>query len=85
MGISVLLEYFFTPNIFCHKKNLHFPNITDISMSTIKADFVAKPFTERKISVIIKESNSTANESKRQFNRSIIYYLNIVPIVNDSF
>ena len=32
-----------------------------------------------------KESNSTANESKRQFNRSIIYYLNIVPIVNDSF
>ena len=32
-----------------------------------------------------KESNSTANESKQQFNRSIIYYLNIVPIVNDSF
>ena len=32
-----------------------------------------------------KESNSTANGSKRQFNRSIIYYLNIVPIVNDSF
>ena len=32
-----------------------------------------------------KESNSTANESKRQFNRSIIYYLNIAPIVNDSF
>ena len=32
-----------------------------------------------------KESNSTANESKRQFNRSIIYYLNIVPVVNDSF
>ena len=32
-----------------------------------------------------KESNSTANESKWQFNRSIIYYLNIVPIVNDSF
>ena len=31
-----------------------------------------------------KESNSTANKSKRQFNRSIIYYLNIVPIVNDS-
>ena len=35
--------------------------------------------------VTAKESNSTANESKRQFNRSIIYYLNIVPIVNDSF
>ena len=34
---------------------------------------------------ITKESNSTANEGKRQFNRSIIYYLNIVPIVNDSF
>ena len=34
---------------------------------------------------ISKESNSTANESKRQFNRSIIYYLNIVPVVNDSF
>ena len=33
----------------------------------------------------IKESNSTANESKRQYNRSIIYYLNIAPIVNDSF
>ena len=32
-----------------------------------------------------KESNSTANESKWQFNRSIIYYLNVVPIVNDSF
>ena len=32
-----------------------------------------------------KESYSTANEGKRQFNRSIIYYLNIVPIVNDSF
>ena len=32
-----------------------------------------------------KESNSTANESKQQFNRSIIYYLNFVPIVNDSF
>ena len=36
-------------------------------------------------SVTSKESNSTANEGKRQFNRSIIYYLNIVPIVNDSF
>ena len=35
--------------------------------------------------VVSKESNSTANEGKRQFNRSIIYYLNIVPIVNDSF
>ena len=35
--------------------------------------------------IISKESNSTANESKRQFNRSIIYYLNIVPVVNDSF
>ena len=35
--------------------------------------------------VIGKESNSTANEGKRQFNRSIIYFLNIVPIVNDSF
>ena len=32
-----------------------------------------------------KESNSTANESKRHYNRSIIYYLNIAPIVNDSF
>ena len=32
-----------------------------------------------------KESYSTANEGKRQFNRSIIYYLKIVPIVNDSF
>ena len=32
-----------------------------------------------------KESNSTANESKRQYNRSIIYYLNIASIVNDSF
>ena len=32
-----------------------------------------------------KESNSTANEGKWQFNRSIIYYVNIVPIVNDSF
>ena len=36
-------------------------------------------------SVTSKESNSTANEGKRQFNRSNIYYLNIVPIVNDSF
>ena len=34
---------------------------------------------------VTKESNSIANESKRHFNRSIIYYLNIVPIVNDSF
>ena len=34
--------------------------------------------------VVSKESNSTANEGKRQFNRFIIYYLNIVPIVNDS-
>ena len=32
-----------------------------------------------------KESYSTANESKRQFNRFIIYYLNIVPMVNDNF
>ena len=32
-----------------------------------------------------KESNSTANEGKRHYNRSIIYYLNIAPIVNDSF
>ena len=32
-----------------------------------------------------KESYSTANEGKRQFNRLIIYYLNIVPMVNDSF
>ena len=32
-----------------------------------------------------KESNSTANESKWQYNRSIIYSLNIVSIVNDSF
>ena len=32
-----------------------------------------------------KDSYSTANEGKRQFNRSIIYYLNIVSIVNDSF
>ena len=36
-------------------------------------------------SLVIKESNSTANESKRHYNRSIIYYLNIAPIVNDSF
>ena len=35
--------------------------------------------------VLVKESNSAANEGKRQFNRSIIYYLNIVLIVNDSF
>ena len=35
--------------------------------------------------VVSKESNSTANESKRHYNRSIIYYLNIVPVVNDSF
>ena len=35
--------------------------------------------------MIPKESNSTAIEGKRQFNRSIIYYLKIVPIVNDSF
>ena len=34
---------------------------------------------------LTKESNSTANESKRHYNRSIIYYLNIAPIVNDSF
>ena len=34
---------------------------------------------------MFKESNSRANEGKRQFNRSIIYYLKIVPIVNDSF
>ena len=34
---------------------------------------------------ICKESYSTANESKWQFNRSITYYLNVVPIVNDSF
>ena len=34
---------------------------------------------------MIKESNSTANESKRHYNRSIIYYLSIAPIVNDSF
>ena len=34
---------------------------------------------------IIKDSYSTANESKRQFNRFIIYCLNIVPMVNDSF
>ena len=37
------------------------------------------------ICISCKESNSTANEGKRQFNISIIYYLNIVPIVNDSF
>ena len=35
--------------------------------------------------VVSKESNSTANEGKRHFNRFIIYYLNIVPILNDSF
>ena len=34
---------------------------------------------------MVKESNSTANESKQHYNRSIIYYLNIAPIVNDSF
>ena len=38
-----------------------------------------------KWSPLIKESYSTANEGKRQFNRLIIYYLNIVPMVNDSF
>ena len=32
-----------------------------------------------------KDSYSTANEDKRQFNRFIIYCLNIVPMVNDSF
>ena len=32
-----------------------------------------------------KDSYSAANESKRQFNRFIIYCLNIVPMVNDSF
>ena len=31
-----------------------------------------------------KDSYSTANESKQQFNRFIIYCLNIVPMVNDS-
>ena len=39
---------------------------------------------QRKAIVLLvsdKESNSTANEGKRKFNRSIIYYLNIVPIV----
>ena len=36
-------------------------------------------------SYICKESYSTANEGKRQFNRFIIYYLNIVSMVNDSF
>ena len=35
--------------------------------------------------IVAKESNSTANESKWQYNRSIIYSLNIVSIVNDSF
>ena len=35
--------------------------------------------------MVSKESNSTANESKWQYNRSIIYSLNIVSIVNDSF
>ena len=37
------------------------------------------------LDIIIKESYSTTNESKRQYNRFIIYYLNFVPIVNDSF
>ena len=35
--------------------------------------------------VVSKESNSTANEGKWQFNRFIIYYLNIVPMANDNF
>ena len=33
---------------------------------------------------ILKESNSTANESKRQFNRSIIYNLDSIVRVNDN-
>ena len=33
---------------------------------------------------VTKDSYSTANESKQQFNRFIIYCLNIVPMVNDS-
>ena len=47
--------------------------------------FLLTFYMKRPYIPLTKESSSTTNEGKRQFNRSIVYFLNIVPIVNDSF